>query len=64
MRWSGRRRPILGLPDWAGRLQAGALGLLPGEPLMSADNLASMRRPNVASGRHPGLEWLMPCRCR
>ncbi|MDP4302417.1 complex I NDUFA9 subunit family protein [Leptothrix discophora] len=57
-RWSGRRRPILPLPEWAGRLQAGALGLLPGEPLMSADNLASMRLPNVATGRHPGLAAL------
>ncbi|RZS54882.1 complex I NDUFA9 subunit family protein [Sphaerotilus mobilis] len=57
-RWSGHRRPIVALPDWAGRLQAAALGLLPGEPLMSADNLASMKVPNVASGRHPGLEAL------
>lgn len=57
-RWSGRRRPILPLPDWAGRLQAAALGLLPGEPLMSADNLASMQRPNVATGLHPGLRDL------
>jgi NADH dehydrogenase len=57
-RWSGRRRPILPLPEWAGRLQAGALGLLPGEPLMSADNLASMRVPNIATGRHPGLDAL------
>ncbi|MEY2656028.1 MAG: hypothetical protein RLZZ524_3056, partial [Pseudomonadota bacterium] len=57
-RWSGRRRPILPLPDWAGRLQAAALGLLPGEPLMSADNLASMQRPNVATGLHPGLSDL------
>ncbi|MGY0196594.1 complex I NDUFA9 subunit family protein [Leptothrix sp. BB-4] len=57
-RWSGRRRPIVALPDWAGRLQAAALGLLPGEPLMSADNLASMRLPNVATGTHPGLAEL------
>ncbi len=57
-RWSGRRRPIVALPDWAGRLQAAALGLLPGEPLMSADNLASMRLPNIATGRHPGLAAL------
>jgi NADH dehydrogenase len=57
-RWSGHPRPVLPLPEWAGRLQAAALGLLPGEPLMSADNLASMRLPNVASGRLPGLAEL------
>lgn len=57
-RWSGHVRPVLPLPDWAGRLQAGALAWLPGEPLMSADNLASMRVPNVATGRCPGLAAL------
>ena len=57
-RWSGHARPVLPLPEWAGRVQAALLGLLPGEPLMSADNLASMRVPNVASGRLPGLAEL------
>jgi NADH dehydrogenase len=56
--WSGHARPILPLPDWAGRLQAAALGLLPGEPLMSTDNLASMQLPNVATGAHDGLQAL------
>ena len=36
---------MLSLPDWAGRLQAAALGLLPGEPLMSGDNIDSMKVP-------------------
>ncbi|WP_310462492.1 complex I NDUFA9 subunit family protein [Sphaerotilus sp.] len=57
-RWSGHVRPVLPLPSWAGRLQAAALGLLPGEPLMSCDNLDSMRVPNVATGRHPDLTAL------
>jgi NADH dehydrogenase len=57
-RWSGHVRPVLPLPDWAGRVQATALGLLPGEPLMSCDNLDSMRVPNVATGQHPGLATL------
>ena len=57
-RWSGHGRLVLPLPAWAGRVQAAALGLLPGEPLMSGDNLDSMRVPNVATGRHPGLEAL------
>ena len=51
----GRGRPVLGLPLWMGRVQAALLGLLPGAPLMSADNLASMQIPNVATGRVPGL---------
>lgn len=54
-RWSGHARPVIGMPDWVGRLQAAALSLLPGEPLLSADNLASMQVPNVATGRLPGL---------
>ncbi len=55
---NGSGRPVIGLPDWAGRLQAVMLGLAPGEPLMSADNLDSMKIDNVASFRHPGLEVL------
>lgn len=55
---AGCARPVLPLPEAAGRLQAALLGLLPGEPLMSADNLRSMRVPNVASGQWPGLASL------
>jgi len=57
-RWSGHERAQLPLPDALARLQARALGLLPGEPLLSVDNLDSMRVPNVASGAHPGLASL------
>lgn len=56
--WSHHARPVLPLPLAAGRLQARLMGLLPGEPLMSADNLDSMAVPNVASGRLPGLSEL------
>lgn len=55
---AGCRRPVIALPEWLGRLQAAALGLMPGPALMSADDLASMRVPNVASGKHPGLAAL------
>lgn len=51
----GRGRPVIGLPMWLGRLQAGLMSLKPGEPLMSADNLDSMQVDNVASGKLPGL---------
>lgn len=46
----GCRRLVIGLPDWLGRLQAALLEVLPGPPLMSIDNLDSLRQPNIASG--------------
>ena len=57
-RCAGHARPVIGLPDALGRMQALAMELLPGAPLMSRDNLASMRVPNVASGTLPGLAQL------
>ena len=46
-RITGRRRPVLGLPDSLSYLQALLLELAPGEPLMTRDNLRSMRVPSV-----------------
>ena len=57
-RWSGHARPVIALPPWLGRLQALAMQCLPGRPLMSSDNLESMKVPSVASGQLPGLEAL------
>jgi uncharacterized protein YbjT (DUF2867 family) len=57
-RWSGHERPILPLPMALGRVQALLMECLPGPPLMSRDNLDSMRAPNVASGTLPGLDSL------
>ncbi len=57
-RWSGHERPQIRLPAFAGRLQALAMEWLPGGPLMSRDNLDSMRVANVASGQLPGLAEL------
>lgn len=54
----GRGRPVMALPDWIGRLQALVMELAPGEPLMSRDNLDSMKVDNVATGQVPGLEVL------
>ncbi len=54
----GRGRPVIGLPMWVGWLQAAAMELAPGEPLMSRDNLASMKVDNMATGQHPGLSDL------
>jgi NADH dehydrogenase len=57
-RWAGHARRILPLPHALGWLQALAMECLPGEPLMSRDNLASMQVDNVATGRHPGIGQL------
>lgn len=57
-RWSGHERPLIPLPDALGRAQAAAFELLPGEPLISRDNLDSLKVPNVASGTLPGLDAL------
>jgi uncharacterized protein YbjT (DUF2867 family) len=54
-RLSGHERPVLALPESLGRLQAQAMELMPGTPLMSCDNILSMRVPNVATGQLPGL---------
>ncbi len=57
-RWAGHPRAVFALPGALATLQAVAMELLPGEPLMSRDNLASMRVPSVASGTLPGLAAL------
>lgn len=44
------RRPVIGLPDALGRLQALMLELAPGKTLMSRDNLDSMQIDSVCDG--------------
>lgn len=57
-RLSGNPRPVIALPPTLARWQARMMELMPGEPLMSRDNLASMQVDNVASGVLPGLDTL------
>ena len=57
-RCSGHSRPVIELPSALGRLQAGLMEWLPGGPLMSRDNLDSMRIDSVAGGELPGLSRL------
>ncbi|MBA4176925.1 MAG: NAD-dependent dehydratase [Leptothrix sp. (in: Bacteria)] len=57
-RWSGHERLQLPLPGAMGRLQALAMECMPGPTLMSRDNVDSMKCPNIASGRLPGLAAL------
>lgn len=51
----GKPRPVWGLPVALGYFQALMMECLPGEPLMSTDNLRSMEVDNVATGTLPGL---------
>ena len=46
---SGRPRPVLALPGGIAQVQARMMELAPGEPLMSRDNLDSMKVDNIAS---------------
>lgn len=46
-RYAGHVRPVFGIPDGVARLQARLFELLPGDPLISRDNLDSMRVDNV-----------------
>ena len=54
----GQGRPVVALPMALGRVQAALMRLLPGEPMLSRDNLDSMQVDNVASGKLPGLPAL------
>jgi NADH dehydrogenase len=49
---------VFSLPGGLAQLQARVMEMLPGEPLMSRDNLASMRVPSVATGTLPELDAL------
>jgi len=57
-RHAGCERWVLPLPGALATLQALAMELAPGEPLMSRDNLRSLQVPNVATGTLPGLAAL------
>jgi NADH dehydrogenase len=57
-RMCGHERKVIALPESVGMLQARSMELMPGVPLMSRDNILSMRVPNVATGQLPGLDAL------
>lgn len=48
--YSGHPRPVIGMPDSVARMQAFFLEHMPGGPLMTRDNLDSMKVDNVAHG--------------
>lgn len=45
--WSGHPRPVMSVPMGVGRMQALLFECLPGRPLMSRDNLDSLRSDNI-----------------
>jgi len=49
--YSGHPRPVIGLPPTLARIQAFFLEYMPGGPIMSRDNLDSMKTDNVATGK-------------
>ncbi len=54
----GHARPVVGVPQGLAMLQAGLMSLLPGEPVMSADNVRSLSVDNVASPAEAGIPTL------
>ncbi|MGI4849607.1 MAG: complex I NDUFA9 subunit family protein [Janthinobacterium lividum] len=47
--YSGHLRPLIGLPAAPARVMAWLMEFQPGGPLMSRDNLDSLKKPNVAA---------------
>lgn len=58
--FSGHARPVIGLPPSLTRLQAWVLEHLPGEPLMSRDNVDSMKVDNIATAENLRLPGWHP----
>ena len=51
--YAGHPRPVIALPAPLARLQAFLLEHMPGGPIMSRDNLDSMKSDNIASAQYP-----------
>ncbi len=50
-RTAGATRPVIAVPEFIGRFQAFMMSLMPGEPLLSKDNLDSMHVDNIIIDR-------------
>lgn len=57
-RWSGHPRWVLPLPTALAWPMAAVMEWMPGDPMLSCDNLLSMQVPSIASGHRPGLDAL------
>lgn len=58
--WSGHPRPVIALPMSIGRMQAWFFECLPGQPLMSRDNLASLTVDNISAEPMSPLLGIVP----
>lgn len=58
--WSGHPRPVIALPMSIGRMQAWFFERLPGQPLMSRDNLASLSVDNISTEPMNPLLGIVP----
>lgn len=58
--WSGHPRPVIALPMSIGRMQAWFFECLPGQPLMSRDNLASLTVDNISAQPMNPLLGIVP----
>ena len=56
----GEPTPVVRLPMALAYFEAWLMEIMPGEPLMSRDNLETARVPSVASGELPTLAALQP----
>ncbi|MBC7203202.1 MAG: complex I NDUFA9 subunit family protein [Pusillimonas sp.] len=59
-RWAGHPRRVIGLPTSIGYAQAWLFERLPGEPLMSRDNLESLKVDNVSASPMPPELGIIP----
>ncbi|MAK56474.1 MAG: NAD-dependent dehydratase [Pusillimonas sp.] len=59
-RWGGHPRRVIGLPTGLGYAQALFLEKLPGQPLMSRDNLESLKVDNVSATPMPPALDIIP----
>ena len=56
-KYTGRKRAMISLPFWLMKIEAALLSLLP-KPLITPDQVESLKTDNVLSGEHQGLQEL------
>ncbi|MAQ70921.1 MAG: NAD-dependent dehydratase [Alphaproteobacteria bacterium] len=52
----GTDRSYIGIPFWIAKLQGFFMSLLPGEPILTADQVKSLQSDNVESGQFPDMQ--------
>jgi NADH dehydrogenase len=57
-RETGHKNMLVNIPFWAAKIQAFFFGLLPGAPLLTADQVESLKTDAIVSNKAEGLEAL------